>query len=93
MLLELGVLGAELVFNLLLDFQVGLHVHLKLTCLLYSETEVRRCWFSVAGSFVLSLLSRPSASQAESGFPFFFPLLIFLFSLKEFLHHHFHHLL
>ncbi len=27
--------------------------------------------FSVAGSFVLSLLSRPSASQAESGFPSF----------------------
>ncbi len=27
--------------------------------------------FPVAGSFVLSLLSRPSASQAESGFPFF----------------------
>ncbi len=27
--------------------------------------------FPVADSFVLSLLSRPSASQAESGFPFF----------------------
>ncbi len=24
---------------------MGLHVHLKLTCLLYSETEVRRCCF------------------------------------------------
>ncbi len=58
--------------TLLLGFQVGFRVHLKLRCLLFSESEVKQCCFLWLFSvFSLLLHSRPTASQAESGFSFF----------------------
>ncbi len=49
---------------------MGFHVHLKLGCLLFSESEVT-VLFSVADLFSLSLPFRPTASQTDSGYSFF----------------------
>ncbi len=66
-LLWFGVLGIELVFNSVAGFSGGIHhVHLKLGCLLFSESEVT-VLFSVADLFSLSLPFRPTASQTDSG--------------------------
>ncbi len=91
-LLWFGVLGVELVFNSVAGFSGGVSCpsEVRVFTVLWEWGEA--VLFSVADLFSLSLPFPPTASQAESGFSFFFPLPILLFSLEE-LYHHFHQLL
>ncbi len=92
MLLEFGVLGAELVFNLVAGFSGGASCPSEVKCLLYLETEVRRCCFLWLIRLSCRCLLVRQLVRLNPGF-LSFPTSYLLFSLKELLHHHFHHLL
>ncbi len=73
-------MGIELVFNpVLLGFQVGFRVHLKLGCLRFSESEVKECCFlwlicSVCRCLLVRLLVK--LNQFFLSFPTSDPLFV-----------------
>ncbi len=92
LLLEFGVLGAELVFNLVAGFSGGASCpsEVKVFIVLGDWGEAVLFLWLIRLSCRCSLVRQ--LVRLNPGF-LSFPLLIFLFSLKELLHHHFHHLL